>query len=115
MSNLKQGDIIEYGLNPYAGHGSVKVRRAVVVSGGAFNISSLVVALVPIQLIDDDHPMHVRLNDAGLQGSFCVEKMHMVNVEAMGFRKLGMASDMTMLMVMDVIREVFDFQLWVKR
>ena len=68
-----------------------------------------------IQLIDDDHPMHVRLTNAGLQGSICVEKMQMLNVEAAGFRKLGVASDMTMLMVMDAVREVFDFQLWVKR
>ena len=110
MSELKQGDIIEIGLNPYAGPEPARTRRAVVFTGYPFNSQSLVVGVVPVQTVDAKHPCHVPIADAGLNGFACIEKMQTMDVEFKGYRKIGVADSETMHKIMGIIRGMLDLQ-----
>lgn len=107
MSVLEQGDVIRVSFTPAVGHEPAKTRPAVVASVFAFNSRSSLVMAIPITSTDTDYPLHVRIDDAGVQGFACVEQMRALDVQQRGYEWLGAVDDRTLRALVSRIRGIF--------
>ena len=99
--------MIEVDFNSGVGHEPAKRRPALVVTSYAFNVCSSLVGVVPIQSKDTGYPLHVPVDEAGLQGYACVEQVRNIDVARRGYRLIGCASDALMRRVMGIIRGMY--------
>ncbi len=99
--------MIEVDFNSGVGHEPAKRRPAIVVTSYAFNVRSSLVGVAPIQSKDTGYPLHVPVDEAGLHGYACVEKVRNIDVERRGYCLIGCASDALMRRVMGIIRGMY--------